>query len=402
MAHLPFFHTWTKQNQAKKIDIQNTFEWGYITSSNQKIYDLSSGSYHQSFGNRNIQIEKAMIEQIKSMPMATPKCQFELKETVSQKLVNLIGLDGRIFYTTSGAESNENAIKMARQITGRQFILSCETSYHGATLGALALTGDWRRDGAGVPSRFHAFIPNFFNDPDLEKTKKVIQDIGSSDIAAICIEVITGGNGVFIPPQSYYDEIMKICKENGIKLILDEVVCGFGRTMTNFGFQNYTNLEADFISLAKNISGGFFPFGAVFVSEDNAAYFDDNILSCGLTNAAHPIGLKVLDEVMSLIESNDFIKIRNQNYDLLNQFKIKLENSHAIDSIRHIGLLMAIDLSDVIIESSLLWNKLLSNGLFINITNRSLILCPYLNYAPKELEACLNNLLNIIEDSYVQ
>ncbi|EPZ50735.1 aminotransferase, class III [Bacteriovorax sp. BAL6_X] len=402
MAHLPFFHTWTKQNQAKKIDIDKTFEWGYLTPEGKKIYDLSSGSYHQSFGIRNKQIEDAMIEQIQSMPMAIPKCQYRLKNSVSQKLLNVIGIEGRIFYTTSGAESNENAIKMARQITGRQFILSCETSYHGATLGALALTGDWRRDGAGIPSNFHAFIPNFFNDPDLVKTREIINKIGSTNIAAICLEVITGGNGVFIPPQSYYDEISKLCQETGIKLILDEVVCGFGRTSTNFGFQNFNNLRPDFITLAKNISGGFFPFGAVFVSENNASFFDDNTLSCGLTNAGHPIGLRILDEVLTIIKDENFIKTREENFQLLETFKHKIDNSKSISAVRHIGLLMAIDLNDNIIEANQLWNKLIDNGLFINITKRSLILCPYLNYSPLELENCLDKLLNIIEDSHVQ
>lgn len=399
--HSPFLHTWTKQNCAKKIDIQTTFEWGYVTHTNSKIYDLSSGSYHQSFGLRNKRLEEALKAQITDLPMGIPKLQFDLKAQVSQKFVNRIGFDGRIFYTLSGAESNENAIKMARQITKKQFVLSCENSYHGATLGALSMTGDWRHSGAGIPASFHKFIPNFYNDPDLKVTKKIIDETGSDNIAAICLETITGGNGVHIPAQSYYTQIQEICNEYGIKLILDEVICGFGRTGKEYGFQHY-QIRPDFISFAKAISGGFFPFGAVFVSEDNAKYFDDNILNCGLTNAAHPLGLRLLDEVLDYTKEESFIELKKSNEDLLTSFKSQIEKYKSIKEVRHTGMLMAVALSDDIVDIDKLWNELISNGIFVNIANRTIIICPYLNFPTTQLENCLQKLIETVEDNYVQ
>ncbi len=400
MGHLPYLHTWTAQSNAKKINLKSTFDWGYLTNDGNKIYDLSSGSYHQSFGLRNQQLEQALIDQLSVLPMAIPKAEFELKEKVSQRFIDKIGLDGRIFYTLSGAESNENAIKMARQITGRKNLVSCDNSYHGATLGALAVTGDWRKEGAGIPTQFHAFIPNFYNDPKLVETKKILSQVGEQNIAAICLETITGGNGVYIPPQSYYDEIQKICNNFGIKLILDEVICGFGRCGQDFGLSHY-NLRPDFITFAKNISGGFFPFGAVFVSEENASYFDDHILNCGLTNAAHPIGLKLLDEVLNLIEDQDFINLKRKNEALLENFEKDISNISIVDKTRRIGMLMAIDLIDNKLDMRKLWEELLKRGIFINMTRNTIILCPYLNFPNQELSQKLLILKEVIEDLYV-
>ncbi|WP_419171940.1 aminotransferase class III-fold pyridoxal phosphate-dependent enzyme [Halobacteriovorax sp.] len=396
MGHRKYFHTWSNQNNPKVIELKDTFEWGYTTPSDDKIFDLSSGSYHQSFGLKNKQLIDALIHQLNEIPMAIPKTEFTLKTEVSQKLVDRIGFDGRIFYTLSGAESNENALKIVRQFTKREIILSCENSYHGATSGSLALSGDWRRDALGTSAPGQAFIPNFYNDPDLEITKKIIKDIGADNIAAICLETITGGNGVYIPPVSYYIELEKVCRTNDIKIILDEVICGFGRTGKDFGFQNYP-IKPDFITFAKSISGGYFPFGATFVSEDIASFFDSEVLSCGLTNASHPIGLRLLDEVLNLTKDANFQNTLKENINLLSHFKDKLIKLDSVSEVRSIGMLMAIELNTNE-DMRVFWENCLNNGLYINTTRNMIILCPYLNYPNDLLEDCLEKLLNIIQN----
>lgn len=396
MGHRNYFHTWTNQNNPKTIDLKKTFEWGYITKDNEKIYDLSSGSYHQSFGLQNDRLKDAIKAQLEDIAAVIPKAEFDLKDKVSKAFIERIGLKGRIFYTLSGAESNENAMKIVRQATKREVILSCENSYHGATIGPLALSGDWRRDGLGTQVSGHAFIPNFYNDPDLLKTQEIINDLGPNNIAAICLETITGGNGVYIPTDEYFLKLDKICKKHGIKIILDEVVCGFSRTGKDFGFQNY-KIKPDLISFAKAISGGYFPFGATFVSEEIASYFDTEILSCGLTNAAHPIGLKVLEEVLNLTKEEEFKSLLLENIKTLTDFKEQLLKISNVKEIRNIGMLMAIELNEAK-DMRDYWEKCLDKGLFLNTTRNMLILCPYLNFPNNELVTCLNILKEIIKN----
>src|SRR5690606_31748716 len=119
---------------------------------------------------------------------------------------------------------------IARDISKKQIVLARSRSYHGATLGALSVTGDWRNEAHQTVSDWTVRIPEPSEDPDLEKTKAIIEETGAENIAAFCLESITGANGVIIPPQSWWDGINKLAKQYDLFLIIDEVLCGFERT----------------------------------------------------------------------------------------------------------------------------------------------------------------------------
>ena len=128
--------------------------------------------------------------------------------------------EGKIFYTTGGAETIENALKIARDITQKKVVLARRNSYHGATMGALTVTGDWRNPAHQLPNEWVVRIPEP-NEPNaILETKKIIEEIGGDNIAALIAETITGGNGVMIPTKEWWKEIEKMCRDNNILLIM--------------------------------------------------------------------------------------------------------------------------------------------------------------------------------------
>jgi taurine---2-oxoglutarate transaminase len=288
-----YFYTWTNQTKVQNFYLRSTKGHQLVLANNKIAYDLSSMSCQVSFGYSCENILSAIQTQLKTLPMASPKADFPLKSEVTDDLINLINLEGKIFYTVSGAESVENAIKMARQIKKQNIIVARQKSYHGATLGALSLTGDWRNKDHQTIDDWTLRIPEPCDDPDATKAIDIINKCGIDKIAAICLETITGGNGVYLASKTWWDNISTFSKTNKIFLILDEVICGFYRTGKAFGFQHY-DLQPDFITLSKSISGGYVPFGAVWTSSEVAHYYDKNVLSSGLTNYAHPLGLAAL------------------------------------------------------------------------------------------------------------
>jgi len=261
-----------------------------INLEKQKLFDLSSLSFQTSFGFENKIIQKAIHEQAKESNVTLSKYALKLQKHCADSLVKIINLKGKVFFTLSGAESIENAIKICRHFSGREIILSRKKSYHGATLGALQVTGDWRRDECFLPSTGHQFIYEPNEDPDFKKTLRLIKKIGPNKIAGICLETITAKNGGQVIPPIWWRELKKLQKDFGIKIILDEVVCGFYRTGKPFGFQHYS-FSPDIVCMAKSISNGMAPLGAVFFSEDIINHYDQNIFPSGLTNYAHPLSL---------------------------------------------------------------------------------------------------------------
>jgi taurine--2-oxoglutarate transaminase len=391
MTNHPFFITWSKQKDALTFNVKYTKDSFYIDETGRKIIDLCSTSYQAAFGHSHSPIKRAIQKQLNSLPIATPKAIFELKEKATNSLLEILNLKGKVFYTISGAESVENALKIARQTSGKNIILARKTSYHGATLGALSLTGDWRNKDHKTVDNWTKRIPEPEEDPYGEKLEELIIKVGPEKIAGICIETITGGNGVIIPPASWWKAIKKIKKKYKILLILDEVICGFGRTGKYFGFQNF-NLKPDLICLAKVITGGYIPFGAVWVSPNLSKFYNKNTLSCGLTNYAHPLGLSAMVAVIEELKSQSHIDSFSKLEDILKDFKLKSSSNSAIKECRQIGLLMAIELHSPI-ETSVFLNE----SILLSSVGNNLIIAPAFTMKKSHLKSALNSVLKIIE-----
>ena len=388
----PFFIPWSKQNDAHFFEIDKFKGPFFFDKQGEKTFDLVSGSFHVGFGFDNSVIIKNIEDQLKKFPIALSKAVFPLKTQASKRLLSFLNLDGKIFYTVSGAEAVENAVKMARLITGRKIIAARKSSYHGATLGALSISGDWRRNDHIFFDDHVLRLPEYSEDPHALKTRKLIEKTGPSKIAAFCLETITGANGVLIAPKTWWKGIEKICNDFDIKLILDEVICGFQRTGLPFAFQHFS-LSPDFVCLAKGITGGYIPFGAVFVKEENARYFDDNILSCGLTNYAHPLGLAALCGVLDIVENNSFLKKAKNLAEIFNQKIMEISQNKNINSVRSKGLLAALDL-----KKDISWQQLMEKKLHLVVHSQRIILAPSLVFKPNELKEGMDRLISFFKE----
>jgi taurine--2-oxoglutarate transaminase len=393
MTDHAYFFTWTAQKKALKIPLEKSGQF-HFTSGNKDIIDMSSLSYQASFGLRNQKITRAMKKQMELFSLASPKHTFALKQRVSDRLCRKASQlpskkrDYRCFFTQSGSESVENALKMARQITGKNYILCQQNSYHGSTLGALSATGDWRNQNHLSLSQYTLRIPGPLNDPMGSKIEAIIKKNIKKGIAAFCLETITGGNGVIIPSIQWYAKVQDLCKKYKILLILDEVVCGAHRTGPFFGHQNYRKLKPDFICLAKAITGGYFPMGAVLVKEKLAKYYHTNTLSCGLTNYGHPLGLAAVDAVMDITEQVTFQKKLNRNIKELTLFKERLLSCSHILNVRQVGLLMAVETS-----RPFKTEDFLENGIFVAVQKGAIIIAPALTMPTKTLKEGLEVIL---------
>jgi len=272
------------------------------------------------------------------------------------------------------------------------FILARRFAYHGATLGALSITDDWRTEGHFRIDDKTILIPEPSEDPHGLKTRELIEKVGPENIAAFCLEPLTISrqNDIPIPPKSWWESIDKLCKEFDIFLILDEITCGFYRTGRPFGY-NYFNIKPDMICMAKAISGGMIPFGALWTSVDIAKNFDDKVLSFGLTHAAHPLGLAALDGVLDHLTDDSFIKNLKKLEEIIitkmrdfNKLKI-VNETHAL------GLIAAIK-----ITSTMTWKDFIDQGINLYRTSDGIILAPAYNYSPEDLETALNKLEEIL------
>src|SRR5579885_2499737 len=205
------------------------------------------------------------------------------------------------FFTNGGAEANENAIKLARWYTGREKIIARYRSYHGATAGAITLTGDPRRWPAepGIPGVVRMLDPYTYRcpaghpdpcpvcsgGPHLEE---ILQYEGPQTVAAVILETITGTNGIIVPPDGYLQSIREVCDRYGILLICDEVMAGFGRSGRWFGVDNW-DVVPDIMTVAKGINSGYVPLGAMVVREPIAEWVRSRYFAGGLTYSGHPL-----------------------------------------------------------------------------------------------------------------
>ena len=387
-----FLKTWSTQSlsdldQFKRI--KSPFK--YSTKKWSEITDLSSISFQASFGLKNKSIEKAILGQLKKNSLSLPAYSSDLIESVSEQLINFIGLKGKIFYTTSGAEAVSNAIKILRQSTKKNIIFSTKRSYHGSINESLEVTGDWRRKDNQIPTHQHRWLPSPEQDPLFDKSFELLKK-QESNLCGVIIEPTSGKNGVFTPPATWWDGLKKARKKLNFKIIIDEVICGFFRTGKTFGFCHH-NIKPDAICMAKGITGGFIPMGATFISKDSCEYFNKNILSAGLTNYAHPLGLAACSAVIKICQSKGFIKTLNKNIELLQNFKIALDKIQIVQNSRIKGMLFAFELSHTLDN-----DLFLSKGYAVIQNKKMYILAPSLIIKPSLFKKSLLDMNNIIKE----
>lgn len=315
MADYPFFFTWTAQQSAKPFELTGGDGAWFTTADGGRWLDLGALSYQVGVGHGNRRIVDAIKRQADQLCVSAPNAVFPAKVELAQRLLAMAGPGfSKVFFTLGGAEANENALKIARLATGRHKLVSRYRSYHGASMGALALTGDWRRPPlepglAGVVHVQDCYCDRCPFGQRVETCRRecatnlgaTMQLEGPRSVAAVILEPVPGANGVLVPPAEYWPIVRRACDDEGALLIADEVLTGFGRTGKPFGFQHW-DVVPDLITVAKGLASGYATIGAVIVHERVAKHFDDHVLACGLTYYAHPTACAAALETMKIYD----------------------------------------------------------------------------------------------------
>jgi len=333
----------------------------FYNDSGHKIIDMSAQAVCSNLGHTPPKrVVDALKQQAETMPfMFGDTLVSDQRVKFSKKMSEYAPGDINAFlFLSSGAEANEQAIRIAQRVTGRQKVFSAYRAYHGGTTAALNLTGDPRRHFAfQVPGvvKFHDPLPYTFSwgDTDEEVTERALGALRSqmlhenpTNIAAIILESLIGTNGFIQYPKGYMEGVRALCDEFGILMICDEVMTGFGRTGKRFGFQNYDILP-DIISMAKGLTSGWMPLSGIGVRDHVHEKIRSIPLGGGSTYVAHPMSLAVANEVVDIVDQPEFLAHVNAMGKVMKEHMDHLTKKHeCVKEGRTVGLFGALEFSD--------------------------------------------------------
>ena len=346
---------WRKQSDFNPLNIDKAEGVYLIDHNKNKILDFSSGLINVNIGHGDKRVTDAVVEQMNKVSYVNPSTITQVRGELGKKLSQICpGNLNKSFFTICGATGIENAIKLARIYTGRHKILTRYRSYHGSTMGAMSAGGDPRKlrvDSQMGPNFIHLEIPYAYRSTgdDWEQNSfdhldRILEYEGPENFAAIIMEGESGSSGCLKLPSGYFKKLRDVCNKYGILLIADEVMSGFGRTGEWFGINNH-EVVPDIMVMAKGITSGYLPFGAVQVSDSIASYFDEKELMIGLTYSAHPVSCAAALRVISIYEEDNLINNAKKMGEYLQKQVLKMKSDHpSIGDYRTTGLLGCIEL----------------------------------------------------------
>ena len=318
-AHV--FHSWSAQEQIDPLPIASAQGVRFTDYDGREFLDFSSQLVNVNIGYQHPRLVAAIQEQAGRMTTLAPGFAQDMRSEAARMLAERSPGDlDHVFFTNGGAEANENAIRMARLHTGRHKVLSAYRSYHGATAGAIALTGDPRRWASkpGMPGVVRYWGPYlyrsaFYATTEVEECERALQHLrdviaveGPGTVAAIILETVVGTNGILVPPDGYLAGVREICDEHGIVMIADEVMAGFARCGEWFAVDRW-GVVPDLITFAKGVNSGYVPLGGVLVSQAIRDTFADRPYPGGLTYQGHPLACASAVASMRIFEDEGVI-----------------------------------------------------------------------------------------------
>jgi taurine--2-oxoglutarate transaminase len=399
------FFSWSVQSQVDPIPVARAEGIYFWDVDGRRYMDFSSQLVNMNIGHGHPKVVKAIQDQAARLPTIHPGLATEPRGLLGKKLAEVTPGDlNKTFFALGGAEANENAVKIARFYTGRHKILTRYRSYHGATHGAISLTGDYRRLPVepAMPGVVHFLDPYCYRCPFgwtietchrecISHVEEVIQHEGPDQIAAIMLEGVTGTNGLIIPPDEYWPRMREICDKYGILLISDEVMSGWGRTGEWFAVDNW-GVVPDIITTAKGITAGYVPLGAVIVREKIARFFDDKYLYAGLTYSGHPLACAAAVATIEVYEQDGLLaNARSVGRFLGTRLEEIKKNHPSVGDVRYIGLFTAMELvkdrkTKEPLDLGPMMKFLRQNGVFAFNFKNVLFVVPPLCITEKQLE----------------
>lgn len=352
--------SWSKQKGISPLAIKSGKGVYFYDYDGNRYLDFSSGLVNVNIGHGNQRVTKAVADQMMEISYVPPSFVTKARGELGKKIAEITpgNLLTKTFFTVSGADAIENAIKLARLYTGRHKIITRYRSYHGATYGAMSAGGDPRKlqsDSQQVPNIVHVEDPYCYRCPwgrelgnckmeCISHIERVIAFEGPENIAAILMEGESGTSGCIKYPPGYFKKLRAICDKFGILLIADEVMSGFGRTGKWFGIENHAVIP-DMIAAAKGITAGYLPLGALIVRDEIAAKYDDKTLMLGLTYNAHPVSCAAALEVLKIYEDENLLENAVEMGKYIDKKAEEMKQQHpGIGDFRNTGMLGCFEL----------------------------------------------------------
>ena len=403
------FFSWSAQGALKPIPVTRAEGVYFYDADGKRYLDFASQLVNTNIGHQHPKVVKAIQDQAAVLTFASPSAATEPRGLLGKKLAEITPGDlKKTFFALGGAEANENAIKIARMYTGRHKVLARYRSYHGATHGAIALTGDYRRLPVepAIPGVVHFLDPYCYRCPFgwtretchrecIKHVDEVIQHEGPDQIAAIILEGVTGTNGLIIPPEDYWPRMREMCDKYGILLISDEVMSGWGRTGEWFAVDNW-DVTPDIITTAKGITSGYVPLGAVIVREKIAKYFDDHILYAGLTYNGHALACAAANATIEVYEEEKiFENVKKVGRHLGERLEGLKQKHPCVGDARYIGMFTALEFvknreTKEPLDPTPLKSFLIQNGVYVFTFKNVMFIVPPLTITKEQLDEGLN------------
>jgi len=347
-------YEWSAQSKVDPIPVASAKGIYFYTPEGKRFIDFNSQLMSVNIGHGDPRVIQAISEQAATLAYANPFMATEVRARLGAKLAEITPGDiDTFFFTNGGAEANENAIKLARFFTGRHKIIARYRSYHGATAGAMSLTGDPRRWAAepGIPGVVHVLDPYHgiergweSAESSLAMIEETIQLEGPNTIAAFILEPVTGTNGILVPPDGYLAGVRNLCDKYGILMIADEVMAGFGRTGAWFAVDHW-NVVPDLLCMAKGLTSSYLPLGAVGMRHHIAQHFQDKVFYGGLTYNSHPMGCAAALATIRVYEEDGLIDNAKKMGAVLKELGADMQAKHpSVGAVRSIGLFGIVEL----------------------------------------------------------
>jgi putrescine aminotransferase len=337
-------------------------------SEGHKILDGMAGLWCTAVGYGRKELAEAAATQMQQLPYYNAFFKTATMPAIelAARLTKLVGRDmNHVFYATSGSEAVDTIIRLSRHYwslkgqPSKKYIISRTHGYHGSTVAGASCGGmpDMHRQAGDLPYFSQVMPPYWYGlGGDLEPAEfgrlaaKALEDriieLGAENVAAFIGEPIQGAGGVIIPPDSYWPEVQRICREHDILLIADEVICGFGRTGQWFGSQTF-NIKPDLMSLAKGLTSGYIPLSAVMVGDRVATTLieEGGEFNHGFTYSGHPVACAVALANLDIIEREQLVPhAATQGATLFAKLQDTLGDHPLVGEVRMTGLIGAIEL----------------------------------------------------------
>jgi taurine--2-oxoglutarate transaminase len=424
-------HSWSVQDAVNPIPVaggEGRYFWDY---EGNRYLDFASQLVNLSLGHQHPKLVAAVREQAEKLCTIGPPMATEARSTLARMLAEITPGDlAMSFFTNGGAEANENAIKLARWYTGRHKVIARDRSYHGATAGAITLTGDPRRWAAepGIPGVVRMLDPYTYRCPaghpdpcpvcsGAPHLEELLQYEGPQTVAAVILETVTGTNGIIVPPDGYLRSIREVCDRHGIVLIFDEVMAGFGRTGRWFACDNW-DVVPDILTVAKGINSGYVPLGAMVISQTIADWVRNKPFTAGLTYSGHPLACASAVASIEAFREEGIVENAAAHGDYLAGALAGLQDRHpSIGDVRGLGLFWGLELvrnretreplvpfnagGAAAAPVTQLTKAALDRGLYLFVHWNVVVICPPLNITREELDdglAVLDEVLTLADE----